>query len=132
MVCARGANPGRTAVECTRDRLANLIGRDIATTIRAASVTSLTAVDLFAGSGNTLHWIKTHAGARKAIGFELDDTAFSLAHANLSLMDVDIDLRHDSYLRPRIHYPRPIFVWPTQVSYLTQTWRTMIISGVYR
>ncbi|WP_445183644.1 hypothetical protein ACTXG6_35170 [Pseudonocardia sp. Cha107L01] len=97
---ARGVRiPGRTAVECTRDQLANLIGRDIAAAARAASATSPTVVDLFAGSGNTLHWIKTHTGAHQAIGFELDDTVFSLAHANLSIMDLGIDLRHDSYLR---------------------------------
>jgi hypothetical protein len=29
-------------------------------------------VDLFAGSGNTLYWIRRHAGARRGIGFELD------------------------------------------------------------
>jgi len=85
-------------VECTRDQLANLIGRDIAAAARAASAASPTAVDLFAGSGNTLHWIKTHTGACHAIGFELDDTVFNLAHRNLSIMDLGIDLRHDSYL----------------------------------
>jgi hypothetical protein len=95
---ARGVRiPGRTAVECTRDQLASLIGHDIAAAARAAPTASLMVVDLFAGSGNTLYWIKRHTGARRAIGFELDDTVFELARINLSTMGLGIDLRHDSY-----------------------------------
>jgi hypothetical protein len=56
---------GRTAVECTRDRLADRIGRDVAAVTRAASAASPLAIDLFAGSANTLHWIARHAGARR-------------------------------------------------------------------
>ena len=88
---------GRTAVECTRDPLAALIGRDIAAAARAAPAASPLVIDLFAGSGNTLYWIKRHTGARRAIGFELDDAVFELARTNLHLMGLDIDLRHDSY-----------------------------------
>src|SRR5215471_1202557 len=88
---------GRTAVECTPDRLAGLIGRDVAAVARAAPGTSPMVVDLFAGSGNTLAWIKRHTGARRAIGFELDDAVFELAHKNLCIASPDIDLRHDSY-----------------------------------
>ena len=43
---------GRTAVECTPDRLAGLIGRDAAAVARAAPAASPMAVDLFAGPGN--------------------------------------------------------------------------------
>jgi 16S rRNA G966 N2-methylase RsmD len=85
---------GRTAVECTRDRLADQIGRDVAAVAGSASSA---VVDLFAGSANTLHWIAGHAGARRAIGFELDDAVFRLTRANLSTMGLDIDLRHDGY-----------------------------------
>src|SRR6185437_2391145 len=88
---------GRTAVECTRDRLADRIGRDVAAVTRAACAASPLAIDLFAGSANTLHWMARHAGARQAIAFELDDAVFSLTRANLSAMGLDIDLRHDSY-----------------------------------
>jgi Conserved hypothetical protein 95 len=88
---------GRTAVECTRDRLAAQIGRDIAAVAQAAPAAPPMVVDLFAGSGNTLYWIKRQAGARRAIGFELDDAVFELARTNLSLMGLDIDLRHDGY-----------------------------------
>jgi hypothetical protein len=85
---------GRTAVECTRDRLADRIGRDVAAIAGSASSV---VVDLFAGSANTLHWIARQTGARRAIGFELDDAVFALTRANLSAMGLDIDLRHDSY-----------------------------------
>jgi predicted RNA methylase len=88
---------GRTAVECTPDRLAGLIGRDVAAVARAAPAASPMVVDLFAGSGNTLSWIKRHAGARRAIGFELDDVVFELASKNLCIAGLDIDLRLDSY-----------------------------------
>jgi hypothetical protein len=45
---------GRTALECTRDRLAVLVGRDVAAA-QAASGSSRTIADLFGGPGNTLH-----------------------------------------------------------------------------
>ena len=88
---------GRTAVECTRDRLAGLIGRDIAAVTRAARAATPMVVDLFAGSGNTLCWIKRHVGARRATGFELDDAVFELARKNIVTMGLGLDLRHDSY-----------------------------------
>lgn len=88
---------GRTAVECTPDRLADLIGRDVAAVARAAPAASLMVVDLFAGSGNTLYWIQRHTGARRAIGFELDGAVFELASTNLHIAGLGMDLRHDSY-----------------------------------
>jgi len=88
---------GRTAVECTRDRLAALIGRDIAAVAQTAPAASPVVVDLFAGSANTLYWIKRHVGARSAIGFELDDAVFELTRTNIAIMGLDIDLRHDGY-----------------------------------
>src|SRR5262249_43260581 len=90
---------GRTAVECTRDRLADLIGRDIAAVARAAPAASPVIIDLFAGSANTLYWIKRHAGARRGIGFEADDAVFELTRQNLSAVSPGIDLVHDSYHR---------------------------------
>jgi hypothetical protein len=95
---ARGVRiAGRTAVECTRDRLADLIGRDIAAVAaRAAGGVGL-VIDLFAGSANTLYWIKRHVGAARAVGFERDDTVFALADANLRLVGADIELVHDGY-----------------------------------
>jgi hypothetical protein len=88
---------GRTAVECTRDRLAALIGRDIAAVAETAPAASPMVVDLFAGSANTLYWIKRHAGARRAVGFELDGAVFELARTNIAIMGLGIDLRHEGY-----------------------------------
>jgi len=88
---------GRTAVECTPDRLADLIGADVAAVARAAPAAAPVVVDLFAGSGNTLSWISRHTGARRAIGFELDDVVFELASTNLRLAGLGLDLRNDSY-----------------------------------
>jgi 16S rRNA G966 N2-methylase RsmD len=88
---------GRTAVECTRDRLAALIGRDIAAVARTAPAASPMVADLFAGSGNTLYWIKRHVGARRATGFEVDAAVFELARKNNAIMGLGLDLRHDSY-----------------------------------
>src|SRR6516165_10329374 len=72
-------------------------GRDIAAVARAAPAAWPMVVDLFAGSGNTLSWITRHTGARRAIGFELDDVVFELASKNLCIARLGIDLRHDSY-----------------------------------
>jgi hypothetical protein len=87
---------GRTAVECTRDRLAGRIGRDVAALAGSASSV---VVDLFAGSANTLHWITRHAGARRGIGFELDDAVFRLTCANLSVLGLGIELVQGSYVQ---------------------------------
>src|SRR3981081_3193934 len=44
---------GRTAVECTRDHLADAIGRDTAMAAQSGSGTNgITVIDPFAGSGN--------------------------------------------------------------------------------
>ena len=88
---------GRTAVECTPDQLGSLIGQDVAAVTRAAGAASPMVIDLFAGSGNTLHWIKQHTGARRAIGYELDAEVFELTRKNLSLVSLDVELRHDNY-----------------------------------
>ena len=96
---ARGVRiSGRTAVECTRDRLADLIGNDVAAMVgRAPGAGEPVIVDLFGGSGNSLYWLKRHVGAGRGIGFELDHTVFKLAHENLSIVSLDIDLIHTSY-----------------------------------
>ncbi|MGN6796120.1 MAG: hypothetical protein ACTHJW_27355 [Streptosporangiaceae bacterium] len=132
---ARGVRiAGRTAVECTRDQLADLIGRDIASlagrawTSRGcphapphagpAAGTAPLVLDLFAGSGNTLFWINRHVMARRAVGFERDDTVFALADRNLRLARADVDLIHDSYEHglPALELPQDglaiIFVAP--------------------
>jgi hypothetical protein len=89
---------GRTAVECTRDDLADLIGRDVASAARSlphASDSML--VDPFAGSGNTLFWMRRHLSARGAVGFELDDGVFEASRRNLSIVDPSLTLIHGDY-----------------------------------
>jgi len=109
---------GRTAVECTRDRLADLISRDIASLAGRNPADVALAVDLFAGSGNTLFWIKHHLRSARAVGFELDDTVFALADANLRLVGADVELLHESYatglpaLRVPAEQPVVVFVAP--------------------
>ena len=59
----------RTAVECTRDALADRMGRDVAAVARAAPGVSRTVVvDPFAGSANTLYWLARHLRADRAVG----------------------------------------------------------------
>lgn len=88
----------RTAVECTRDRLATLIGRDVAAVAGAAPTTSgPVVVDPFAGSANTLCWIKRHVGAHRAVGFEADDAVFEASRRNLSIVGLDVALFHQGH-----------------------------------
>ena len=96
---ARGVRiAGRTAVECTRDLLADLIGRDVAAlAARSAADCVPLVVDLFAGSANTLYWLSRRVNADRAVGFESDDTVFALTEANLSLVAGGVELIHDSY-----------------------------------
>src|ERR1700737_4504432 len=64
---------GRTAVECTRDGLADAIGKDTAAVAAKAPHTVRTlVVDPFVGSGNTLYWLLRHLAAARGLGFELD------------------------------------------------------------
>jgi hypothetical protein len=88
---------GRTAVECTRDRLADLIGRDIAGVARTGPGVASVVVDPFVGSANTLAWICRHVPGSRGVGFELDDAVFEATRRNLSLLGVDLELRHVDY-----------------------------------
>jgi hypothetical protein len=89
---------GRTAVECTRDRFADLIGRDVAAVATAApGVSSSVVLDPFAGSGNTLYWITRNVEPDRSVGFELDDVVFALTRENLSLMGLGIEVLHEGY-----------------------------------
>ncbi len=89
---------GRTAVECTRDELADAIGNDIAAvagpTLRK---TGMLVIDPFAGSGNTLFWMLRHLPHARGVGVELDDDVFELTRRNLSTLGLPIDVVHDDY-----------------------------------
>ncbi len=91
---------GRTAVECTRDQLADAIGRDIAAAADTApSTPGVSVIDPFAGSGNTLYWILRHLPRASGLGFELDDQVFRLTKQNLSLLGVPLEILHVDYVR---------------------------------
>jgi hypothetical protein len=89
---------GRTAVECTRDPLADRIGRDVAAV--AASLppqARLLVVDPFAGSCNTLYWILRHLPQARGIAFEFDPRVYELTRQNLAVLEPPIDLIHGDY-----------------------------------
>jgi hypothetical protein len=88
----------RTAVECTRDRLADLISRDVAAVARGAHPPAdVMVIDPFAGSANTLHWIQRRLDAERGIGFELDEGVYDLTRANLAIVNLRIELVHGDY-----------------------------------
>jgi hypothetical protein len=87
----------RTAVECTRDRLADLIGRDVAAVAGKLPDSGAIVVDPFAGSVNTLHWIARHVDARSAIGFELDEAVFEATRRNVAILGLDVVLFNEPY-----------------------------------
>jgi hypothetical protein len=90
---------GRTAVECTRDLLADRIGRDIAElTASLPKITSVTVFDPFAGSCNTLYWILRHVPSSEGLAFEFDPQVFEVTNRNISGLDRRIALRHGDFL----------------------------------
>jgi len=89
---------GRTAVECTRDALADRIGRDTAAVVSRASAEMPSVVlDPFAGSCNTLFWIARHLRATRAVGFELDGGVYESTRRNLSVLGIDLELVNGDY-----------------------------------
>jgi hypothetical protein len=89
---------GRTAVECTRDQLADAIGQDIAATASSAADTPRALViDPFGGSGNTLYWILRHIPQAHGIGFEADLRVFQLTKQNLSILGLPFEFRRADY-----------------------------------
>jgi len=86
---------GRTAVECTRDQLADAIGRDMATAANSAPPTpGITVIDPFTGSGNTLYWILRHLPQAQGLGFEVDQAVFQLTKRNLALLGLSLEIMH--------------------------------------
>jgi predicted aconitase with swiveling domain len=89
---------GRTAVECTRDRLAEAIAIDVASVAGSGEATSpALVIDPFAGSANTLFWIMRSLPGARGLGFELDERVFELARRNLSVVSSPIELAHTDY-----------------------------------
>jgi len=89
---------GRTAVECTRDKLGDAIGKDIVATAATAPVTAPPLViDPFAGSGNTLYWLTRHLPRARTQGFELDETVFQLTQQNVKSLGLPIEIVNIDY-----------------------------------
>src|SRR5689334_7971886 len=117
---------GRTAVECTRDVLADRIGRDVAAvTAYLPEGMPVTVVDPFAGSCNTLYWILRHVPASEGVAFELDTQVFELTRLNISNLDRRIALRHEDFLSSRPNLPQGhaliVFVAPPWGTALDET-----------
>ena len=90
---------GRTAVECTRDELADAIARDIAAVAASAPAPSdALVIDPFAGSGNTLYWILRRLPGASGHGFELDAAVFELADRNLAALHVPTAFHNVDYV----------------------------------
>src|SRR5215470_13200811 len=93
---ARGVRVlGRTVVECTRDRLGDAIGRQVAAVVRQPSPL---VIDLFAGSGNTLYWLLRHLPRARGVGFEIDPMVFALTRDNLAALALPVDIRNVDYV----------------------------------
>jgi len=89
---------GRTAVECTRDALANRIGRDIASIVATLPKPArFIFIDPFAGSCNTLYWILRYVPNSQGIACEFDRQVYELTKRNIAGLDRTIDLQHGDY-----------------------------------
>ena len=89
---------GRSAVECTRDALAQVIARDVASVAGSVWFSSAAVVVyLFVGSANTLHWIQRHLPASRGIGFELDPVVHQSTKRNLALISAAVDVINVDY-----------------------------------
>jgi hypothetical protein len=89
---------GRTAVEYTRDELADAIGKDIAAIARTAPPPAeALVIDPFTGSGNTLYWMLRHLPGAQGLGFELDAAVFRLTKRNLAAVASHIDILNTDY-----------------------------------
>lgn len=90
---------GRTAVECTRDTLADRIGLDISSAAaRMPSTNQSVVIDPFAGSCNTLFWILRHLPNSEGIAFESDAQVFELTGRNLAALDLSIEFVRGDYV----------------------------------
>jgi 16S rRNA G966 N2-methylase RsmD len=89
---------GRTAVECTRDELANSIADDVASAVGAmAPAHAVLLLDLFAGSANTLCWLQRRVPRARSLGFELDPRVFALTRRNLAALELPIEILNTDF-----------------------------------
>jgi hypothetical protein len=98
---------GRTAVECTRDALADLIGRDVASVASNMPSNQFVVLHPFAGSCNTLFWILRHLPNSEGIAFESDPQVFELTHRNLTTVAQRLELLKGEYVAHLAEYHVP-------------------------
>ncbi len=108
-VCVYGMKPAeqdrrgirllaRTVVECTRDLLGEAIGADVAKVMQSVPpALGRVVIDPFAGSCNTLYWLKRSVPGAQAIACERDETIFAITRRNLRLVDQEIRLIRGDY-----------------------------------
>jgi predicted RNA methylase len=117
---------GRTLIECTRDPLADAIGREIAAAI-AVSIPAdaqVAVIDPFAGSGNTLFWIQRNLPHASGLGVERDPLVFEVTRRNLSLLNLPLEVRQADSLEAleRLSFPRDTVV----VAFIAPPWGTAL------
>jgi hypothetical protein len=116
---------GRTAVECTRDVLADAIGREVASEVgRLSAVPRILVLDPFAGSCNTLHWLLQHLPSAVGLGFEVDATVFELTGRNLALLGRPIELVNGGYRT--LLAERPVRADAALVVFVAPPWGTAL------
>src|SRR5262249_38266052 len=109
-VCVYGLRPqgwyergvrllGRTVVECTRDRLAARISRDVAAVASETTTGGTVVVDPFPGSGDTPPWVARRSQPPIAVGFDLDEAVAPVTQRNVALLALPIDVRPEPYER---------------------------------
>jgi hypothetical protein len=90
---------GRTVVECTRDPLADAIGRDVAgIVVKQPQIAGALVIDPFTGSANTLYWLLRHLPGSRGIGFESDSGVSRLTQRNIETLELSIDVRNTDYV----------------------------------
>jgi len=107
-VCVYGMKPAewysrgirllaRTTVECVRDLLGDLIGKDVASVIQNVPSATKLVIDPFAGSCNSLYWLLRNVRDAKGIAFELDQAIFEITKRNILALDSKIELLYGDY-----------------------------------
>jgi hypothetical protein len=89
---------GRTAVECTVDKLGRSIAGDISVLVRSArTAPEVVVIDPFVGSGNTLYWIQRLLPGSRCLGFEASSAVFRLTQLNLAKLGADIGILNTGF-----------------------------------
>src|SRR5689334_11630289 len=87
----------RTTLECVRDPLGDLIGREVKRVVQGASPACVVVIDPFAGSCNALYWMLRHLENARGIAFEVERTIYDLTYQNLLRVDAPIELLCGDY-----------------------------------